>query len=360
VRLLISGYYGFGNLGDEALLEVIVRRVRERFPQLDIEVLSATPRSTASTLNVASVPRWQWRSVRDAIGRADVVISGGGGLLQNATSLRSLIYYAAILREAIRSKRKTMVFAQSVGPLDKLGRLVVRSFCRGLGRATVRDERSRTLLQALVPRTPIERTADPVFLYDGPNEPIDLSLEGLGPKSEPYAVVSVRKCAGLRSARSVIARAVDRLARHGVRVAFVPLGGIADAEISSSIIRLCSSAPVLLPESRLAKSAAIVRGARAVIGMRLHALILAARYAVPFLAISYDPKISALCGDLAYPLQALWEPGVPPPEEAATNALVDRLVTEREALSAQLTGRLATVRMLAERNFDVLDELLQE
>src|SRR5579862_7514913 len=114
MRVLISGYYGFGNLGDEALLEVIVQRLRRRFPQLDLEVLSATPQATAAAYNVASVPRWQWRSVREAIGRADVVVSGGGGLLQNATSLRSLLYYVAILHDAIRGKRKTMVFAQSI------------------------------------------------------------------------------------------------------------------------------------------------------------------------------------------------------------------------------------------------------
>lgn len=361
MRLLLSGYYGFGNFGDEALLEVIVRRMRERFPQLDIEVLSATPNATASALGVTSTPRWQWRSVRDAIARSDVVVSGGGGLLQSATSLRSLIYYAAILREAIRSKRKTMVFAQSIGPLDALGKFIVRRFCRGLGRATVRDESSRILLRELVPHTPVERTADPVFLYEAPNENVDLSLEGLGPQSGPYAIVSVRKCTGLREIGPVIARAADRLAeRHGIRVAFLPLGGITDAEVSSAIIRTCSSTPVLLPETFLAKASAILGGARVVIAMRLHALILAARYAIPFLAIPYDPKVTGLCADLAYPLQPLWKPGAGKTADVATDALVDRLVSDRDALSVHLAARVDTVQALAERNFDVLAELLRE
>ncbi len=148
-RVLLSGYYGFGNLGDEALLEVIVERMRRRFPSAQLEVLSATPQATAAGHGVASTPRWNWRAIRAAIARADVVLSGGGGLLQNATSLRSLLYYAGILREAIRARRKTMVFAQSVGPLDFWGRLVVRQFCKGLDRATVRDEKSRRLLETL-------------------------------------------------------------------------------------------------------------------------------------------------------------------------------------------------------------------
>jgi len=289
------------------------------------------------------------------------VLSGGGGLLQNATSLRSLLYYAAVLREAIRSKRKTMIFAQSIGPLDLWGRFIVRRFCRGLSRATVRDERSRELLHALVPQTPIERTADPVFLYDAPDASIDLSAEGLGPESGPYAVVSVRKVAGLREGAEVVARAVDRLAQHhGIRVAFLPIGGIGDAEVATAIIRLCGSAPVLIPETTLPKAAAIVRGAHVAIGMRLHALILAARYAVPFLAIPYDPKVSALCEDLQYPLEPLWRPGEPAPSEAAVDALVDALVAQREALSAHLTQRMAVVRSAAERNFEVLGELLGE
>ena len=361
MRVLLSGYYGFGNLGDDALLDVIVRRLRERFPQLQLEVLSATPQATAKAYGIDSVSRWQWRSVREAIGRADVVLSGGGGLLQNATSLRSLFYYAAILRDAIRAKRKTMVFAQSIGPLDAIGRFVVRRSCRGLRRATVRDERSRALLAELLPQTPVERTSDPVFLYDAPGERVDLSGEGLGPESGAYAVVSVRKAAGLRDGGRAVARAVDRLAtKHGIRAAFVPLGGIPDAEISTAIIRECASAPVLLPEPDLPKAAAILRGARVVIGMRLHALILAARYAVPFLAIPYDPKVESLCDDLQYPLEPLWTPGQQRPSDEAVDDLVDRLVAARDALATHLAGQVEAVRRLAERNFDVLDELMKE
>ncbi|HEV3089855.1 MAG TPA: polysaccharide pyruvyl transferase CsaB [Candidatus Cybelea sp.] len=359
-RVLISGYYGFGNLGDEALLEVIVQGLRSRFPHSAIEVLSATPSRTASAYGVEATPRWEWRAVRAAIRRADVVLSGAGGLLQNATSLRSLLYYAAILREAVRAGRKAMIFAQSIGPLDMVGRLVVRRFCAGVDRATVRDARSARLLAELLPRTPVERTADPVFLYDLPESTDDLSAEGLGPESGPYAVVSVRKAADFRDGPQVVARAVDRLAqRHGVRAAFLPLGGANDAAISTDVIRRCASAPVLLPECSLAKAAAVLRGARVVIGMRLHALVLAARYGVPFLAIPYDPKVSALCEELQYPLAPLFTPGMRRPGDDAIDALVDALVAQHDGLSEQLVQRAAVVRAAAERNFDVLGELLE-
>lgn len=359
-RVLLSGYYGFGNLGDEALLEVIVEQLRRRFPASQLDVLSATPQTTAAAYGVEATPRWDWRAVRGAIAKADVLLSGGGGLLQSATSLRSLFYYAAILREAIRARRKTMVFAQSVGPLDFWGRLIVRQTCKGLDRATVRDERSRRLLQGLLPRTPVERTADPVFLYDLPDGESDLSAEGLGPESGPYAVISVRKSPGFRDGAAALARAVDRLAqRHGIRSAFLPLGGAGDAAVSTDVIRSCASNPMLVPECPLAKAAAILRGARVAIGMRLHSLVLAARYGVPFLALAYDPKVAALCEDLEYPLQPLWTPQGPRLADAAIDDLVDRLVTRRDEISALLDERRDAVRMAAARNFDVLGELLQ-
>jgi polysaccharide pyruvyl transferase CsaB len=358
-RVLLSGYYGFGNLGDEALLDVFVTQMRRRFPASRLEVLSATPKMTSDAYRVEATPRWDWRAVRAAIARADVVLSGAGGLLQNGTSLRSLLYYAAILREAIRARRKTMVFAQSVGPLDFWGRLVVRHFCRGLDRATVRDERSRRLLHELVPRAPVELTADPVFLYDAPDDRSDLAAEGLGPESGAYAVISVRKASGFRDGAAVLTRAIDRLTqRHAIRSAFVPLGGAADAAASTDVIRACASNPVLLPDCTLAKAASIVRGARVVIGMRLHSLVLAARYGIPFLAMAYDPKVSAMCDELEYPLQALWTAGEPRLGDDAVDALVDRLVEERDALSAQLQERREIVQTAAARNFDVLGELM--
>jgi polysaccharide pyruvyl transferase CsaB len=342
VRLLLSGYYGFGNLGDEALLEVIVEGVRRRFPSARLEVLSAAPRTTTATHGVEAASRWDWREVRSAIARADVVLSGGGGLLQNATSLRSLLYYAGILREGIRRRKKTMVFAQSIGPLDFWGRLVVRQFCRGLDRATVRDERSRRLLAELAPQTPIERGADPVFLYDG-SARADLTSEGLGPESGPYAVVSVRKSPGFRDAAAIVARIVDRLAqRHEIRAAFLPLGGAADAALSTDVIRACRSSPVILPECTVAKAASILRGARLVVGMRLHSLILAARYNVPFLALAYDPKVSSLCEDLKYPLPILWRSGERRPSDSAVDDAVDRLVRDREAIAQHLADQADT------------------
>lgn len=360
MRVLLSGYYGYGNLGDDALLEIIIARLRARFGSIGIEVLSATPEQTAAQLGVDAVDRWNRAAIREAIGRADVVLSGGGGLLQTATSIRSVLYYGSVLRGAVRARKMSMIFAQSIGPLDTLGKFAVRYLCRGISRATVRDERSRALLQRLLPEVHVERTADPVFLYDPPAQS-DLAAQGLDPQSGPYALVSVRKIPSSRDGVQLFARAVDRLSEaHGLRVAFLPLGGASDAEASTTIIRACKSAPMLLPEAPLDRAAAIIAGASVLVGMRLHAVILAARFAVPFLAVPYDPKVRALCDDLAYPLEALWTPGTPPPGGEAVAASVDRLVAQAPQLREHLRERLPAVRAAAERNFDVLAELLSQ
>ncbi|HTJ28735.1 MAG TPA: polysaccharide pyruvyl transferase CsaB [Candidatus Limnocylindria bacterium] len=360
VRFLLSGYYGFGNLGDEALLEVIVDQLRARWPGCTVDVLSGDPAQTARTYGVEATPRMDFGRVREAIARADVVLSGGGGLLQNATSLRSLLYYSGVIRSAVRAGKPTMIFGQSIGPLDFWGRAVVRNCCRGLTAATVRDARSRALLSSLLPGLSVEQTADPVFLFEPGGEPLDLAAEGLADDDgAPLVVVSVRKWQGADATAEALAQACDRLAaKHGARVALLPLGGPPDAEVSTAVIRKCASAPVLLPDYPLGQAAQVIGRASLVIGMRLHALIIAARLGVPFLALPYDPKVVALCEDLRYPIGPLFVPGQPTPGAAEIARRVDEAWSRRAELAAHVQSVRPEIERLAERNFDVLHELV--
>jgi polysaccharide pyruvyl transferase CsaB len=359
MRILLSGYYGFGNLGDEALLAIIVAQLRTRYPYAEIDVLSATPEETAHDFGVEATPRADLACVKRAIERADVVLSGGGGLLQNTTSLKSLLYYAGIIRSAIRTGRKTMIFAQSIGPLDFIGKQTVRECCKGLQAATVRDERSREMLAPLLGSTPVERTADPVFLFDFEEaDARPAGLSELGPESDPLVVVSVRKTANFTDGMGRIATAVDRLAALGARVVFLPFGGASDAEASTAIIRRCRSTPLLLPVDDLAGAARLIARARLVIGVRLHALILAVRFGVPFLAVPYDPKVNGLCDDVGYPLAPLWTPGSRATESDPA-ALAQSAWEQHDELAAALSGAAVRMRELALRNFEKLDELVE-
>ena len=359
VRFLLSGYYGFDNLGDDALLQIIVAQLKTRYPFATIDALSNKPEETAHELGIVATPRWDQAIVRDAIAAADVVLSGGGGLFQNATSLKSLLYYAGIVRTALRAGKRTMVFAQSVGPLDFIGKKALHECCKGLERATVRDERSRELFASIVPWADVERTADPVFLYDPPATPVDLTPAGLGAQSDPLILVCVRKTAHFSDGITVLAATVDRLTeRYGARVAFVPFGGTADAEASTAIIRKCRTKPVLVALEGLDAVAAAIASAKLIVGVRLHALILAIRFGVPFLYVPYDPKVTGLIEDAGYPLGPLWTPGARP-VAGRPEAIVDEVWSRRAELAALLARASNGQRTLADRNFGVLAELVK-
>jgi len=358
-RILLSGYYGYGNLGDDALLEVIVAQLRQRFPHAVLDVLSARPEETAHQLRVEATPRADLLAMKRAIDRADVILSGGGGLLQNATSLKSLLYYVGVLRTATLAKKQAMIFAQSIGPLDMLGRKTVTEFCRHVPLATVRDTASQSLLTRLLPQTRVELTADPVFLYE-PTEHVDEHFaDTLGRDDVPLALISVRKSSQSDVVAERVASAVDLLwEQQGIRSVFFPLGGAADAEVSTTIIRKAKSQPLLLPAANLATAAALIARCRMVIGMRLHALILAARFGIPFLALSYDPKVRALVEDLEYPLPLMWSAQPSTTALPDVQTLVDRIGREHDALAASLRAGAERMRIAALRNFELIDTLL--
>ena len=138
----------------------------------------------------------------------------------------------------------------------------------------------------------------------------------------------------------------------------MPFGGQPDAEAATVVIRKCRSKPALVALDGLDAIAAAIARARIVIGVRLHALILAARFGVPFLALPYDPKVEALCADLNYPLPPLWSPALRALDDAGILRTVDDVWARHDELAAHLTARAVQLRADAARNFDALARIL--
>src|SRR5262249_3273949 len=138
-RVVLSGYYGFDNLGDEAVLAATVAGIRQMRPAAGIVVLSADPHGTARTLGVEAGARARPGDVAGALRGCDVFLSGGGSLFQDATSWRSPWYYLGVLGLAQRLARRTAVYAQGIGPLSgRAVRLAARRLLNAVDLVIVR------------------------------------------------------------------------------------------------------------------------------------------------------------------------------------------------------------------------------
>ena len=164
MKILISGYYGFGNAGDSLVLDSILGQIRARDGKADITVLSASPAYTAPVHNVKSVYRWNWIKIFTELRKCDVLISGGGGLFQDYTGNIGLYYYLGIIYLAKLLKKKVFICAVGINELKKINSAITSKVLRLADKITVREQDSQELLVKWgCPREKIEVTADPVL-----------------------------------------------------------------------------------------------------------------------------------------------------------------------------------------------------
>ena len=304
-RVAISGYYGFHNLGDEAVLYSMVSALRELRPELDITVLSADPAFTARAYGVDAVNRWRPGEVAAALRGCDLLISGGGSLLQDVTGFKSLAYYLGVIAMALAYRRPVMFYAQGIGPVrSAAGRRLVGLAARRARVVTVRDKASRDDLAGMgVPPADIKVVADPVLgLSPGAVDPAPgrqiLAQAGLGTKA-PLVGISVRPWPGFQRVQTALAGACQELKASGVKIALLPLHHPGDLELSRAVAAdLDGTAAVITERLTVPETMSLIGHFNALVGMRLHSLIMAAVMGVPPVGISYDPKIDRFMGSL--------------------------------------------------------------
>ncbi len=302
MRIVISGYYGFGNAGDEAVLAATLGELRRRMPDAEMVVLSGDPRATRDAHQVPAAPRWPLGPLRRTIASADLLLSGGGSLFQDATSTRSLLYYLLTLHFARAAGVPYVIHAQGLGPLRGWwAKRATGSALRRAAAVTLRDEPSAQLARELrVPDALVSVSADPAFLL----EPVAhaeaealLSEAGADPAS-PLLGMVVREWPGARDVLPALAR-LGRLAAQewDARIVVLPFELPADAEISHELAALLPDVALVETDAHPRALMAIIGRLSALVAMRLHALIFAAAGAVPAVGLSYDPKVEALCAD---------------------------------------------------------------
>lgn len=320
--IVISGYYGFGNAGDEAMLAAMIEVLTELAPGINITVISGNPDDTRRRHGVASVYRLNYPEIARALSKSKLLISGGGSLLQDVTSERSLYYYLSIMMLAKKMNTPVMLYAQGIGPVrGQMARCVMRYIGNMVDLITVRDEGSQEELKRLqVTKPPIYVTADPVLAMHQVDKQVGRTIlrkagiEGNG----PLIGISVREWQDWGHYKQVLVQVADQLAvEFGARIVFLPMQWPEDVAVSTKIAsRTQQGAIVLSEEYTTSELLSLVGNFDMLIGIRLHALIFAAVMHVPLVGISYDPKIERF-------LETLGEHNI----ETLQNITVDKLLT---------------------------------
>ena len=314
-KIIISGYHGFNNAGDEVILVSILKMLRRHADRegipLDITVLSANPEKTAQHYGVNAVSRVNLFAIARTIWGGDLFISGGGSLLQDKTGYGlSVLYYLGLVLLARLLGTPSVLYAHGVGPIQRRGnRFIAGWIINRVNLVTVRDTESKEELDSLrVNRPPVRVTVDPAFYLnprreDG-GEKVRLILEKF-PGQGPLVGICVREWLGQKTFLEEIAKTADRLVEAlDARILFIPMFPQKDLSVSRfalSLMKYRDRARAMEEELSPEELLSVFSHLDLQVGVRLHSLIFAAMAGVPMVGIYYDPKISAFLGQLGLP-----------------------------------------------------------
>jgi polysaccharide pyruvyl transferase CsaB len=300
LKIVLSGYYGFDNAGDEAVLTGVIDSLRQHSPEAKIVVLSGNPERTKNAYGVNAVPRMSIAGIYRALNGADLLISGGGSLFQDVTSNRTIPYYASIVKVASYLHTPIFMYAQGVGPINgKLGRIILSNLRNNFSAVTVRDnESARVLGQLGFSDNHIEVTVDPVFgLAPLSKESGRTLLLKEGIPVNPRVAISLRHWHDDERTTESMHVLIQHIRQLGHQIVLLPFQYPDDLRICDKLVEICGTDNLFVLRQAYSprQLLSITSLFDLVVGMRLHALIFAAKSEVPFIGVSYDPKVSAFC-----------------------------------------------------------------
>lgn len=293
IQAVLCGYYGKGNGGDEALLVSMLEMLPSNVKPL---VLSADPQATSKIYGVRSYDRMNSGAVVRALKESQVLILGGGSLIQDATSVRSSIYYGGIVGLAQQFGLKTIAIAQGIGPVDKpLTRWIAKRTFGSCKAVSVRDPASAALLQSWGISSVM--APDPVWSMSATPMPEIARIPN------PKIAVTLRLHPELTNHRldTLIEALVNLQTATSAHILLVPFQPTTDVDIAKQIQAEIgdNSQMVILSDPKQLKG--LFQGVDLAIGMRYHSLIMAVAEGCKSWAISYDPKVTKLMAEVNIP-----------------------------------------------------------
>lgn len=347
-KIVISGYYGFDNIGDEAVLQSMLVTLRAYIPEVKITVLSNNPQKTRSLYQVEAINRWHIREVAKALKESDMLISGGGSLLQDVTSSKTIPYYLGIVKMAQWYNKKVVFYSQGIGPVNKgYNRWLIKYIVNKIDGIFVRDSHSKDLLKQIGVRKPITISADPV-LGIKPHRDVYKYIKDLFGKERAVGVY-IRPWQNEESLLNSLEKALKYVLNEGYKVYLIPMYYIQDREIAYKLkSRLGENAILVDSMLTLDEVAAYTACFDFIIGMRLHSLIMAAAAKVPMIGLSYDPKVTDFLKDIEIPYCIDVEKIGANELIHMLRSLIENQNTQREHLSAVYERQAAKLALPAQ------------
>ena len=360
--VVICGAYGRGNAGDDAILDAILQEIRSLDPDMPVTVLSKDPAATRLTYRVRSIHRSHILSWRKAMRKSVLYLNGGGSLIQDVTSRRSLWYYLYNIRSAHALGCRVQMYGCGIGPVTRehLRRMAARTLNSCVDIITLREPDSQAELRAMGVTSPqILLTADPALTLRAATEDETDSVllcAGIPPHGK-YLCFALRRWPGFEEAAPALrAAAAYAYETYGLTPVFLSV----EKHLDPGAGRIATDG-LSVPHYFLddAGKAGTIIGAlsrmEAVVSMRLHALIFAAGQGIPLVGIVYDPKVSSFLRYIGQEqfadLSALTEDKL--------CRMIDRAVEQSHDTAAQA----AAVRKLQEmehRNVRAAQSLLED
>lgn len=358
--VVICGAYGRGNAGDDAILEAILQEMRAIDPDMPVLVLSKDPRATRLAYRVRSVSRMDIPAWRRAMRHAKLYINGGGSLIQDVTSRRSLWFYLHNIQSAKRCGCKVQMYGCGIGPVTRENhrKLAARVLNRYVDVITLREPDSQAELRAMSVTAPeILLTADPALtLRPASADETDSVLlrSGIPPQGR-YICFALRRWKGFEEKAPLFGAAAKyAYETYGLTPVFTAVEKHQDPAASRLAARGLDIPHYFLDD---AGGAGTIIGAlsrmEVVVSMRLHALIFAAGQGIPLVGVVYDPKVSAFLRyigqDLFTDLDAL--------TEEALRAMIDQAAA-RTAHPGSQAAAVERLQAMERQNVEVARRLL--
>ncbi len=297
--VVVSGYYGFRNDGDDAILKTIINGIRNIKPDAKITILSKRPKETKQIHGVETISRTNLFLIWKKLKESKLLLSGGGTLVQDLTSTQSILYYLTIMNLAKRAGCKGMLYSNGIGPIRvESNRKLANKILNMADVITVRDQESYEELKNLnITKPKIELTVDPVLGYEcSENNGVEI-LKSIGVSENKFFVVSIRNWKFLKSDfTDILAKYCDEVYNlYNLVPIFVPMQRSNDTEISKIVIsKMLTKGYFLEKECTTEDMIGIMGKANFVLAMRLHSVIYGIKANVPIIGISYDPKVESM------------------------------------------------------------------